>query len=97
LLDAAEEALMATSRTSQYTELSMIQRLQARLNGGKLPKINGHRWKDLQFIDVREHGGTVFVYVITCEKPLLMEDSIELFPSDELVTKIRLLTNGGNQ
>ena len=34
----------------------------------------------------------VFVFVVQDDKPVMLEDSVELFPSDTLITQLRLLS-----
>jgi hypothetical protein len=49
----------------------------------------------LSFVDVRKVGAIYAIYVITGEgndaQPVLMQDEGDLFPSDQLITKLRLL------
>ncbi len=43
------------------------------------------------YVRAEELKHTVVVFLIINEKPLVMEDDIRMYPSDELVAKIRLI------
>lgn len=43
------------------------------------------------FITAHEAGDKVFVFVVHNGQPLVIEDDKDLFPSDKLVTQLRLL------
>jgi hypothetical protein len=44
-----------------------------------------------EHIDATRSGDMVFVFVVQCGVPVTIEDSYALFPSDALVTQLRLL------
>lgn len=46
---------------------------------------------NVEYVDIHRSGDKVFVFVITGGKPVVIEDDWDLFPSDTLVTQMRVL------
>jgi hypothetical protein len=42
-------------------------------------------------ISIHRNDTTVFVFVVTDKKPITIEDDVSMFPSDSLVTRLRML------
>jgi hypothetical protein len=61
-----------------------------RMIGMRLWLPNGYSWS-FDFLETHWHGEKVFVFVATGEQYVVLEDQAALFPSDTLITQLRLI------
>lgn len=79
--DAAAYANAANKAIPSWDEMLRVRMRWPRLNA-----------KGFVSVDVRIAGEKVFVWIITKDfKSVVLEDTADMFPSDQMVTQIRLL------
>lgn len=83
---AADAMAMTAGRYNNPPPPSWDEMLRVRMRWSRLGA------KEFISVDVRLAGGKVFVWIITNDfKSVVIEDSKDMFPSDQCVTQIRLL------
>lgn len=81
---------MATG--DKYTETNLIAMLSTRMGWNiNEPKCSLRRWVPCKV------GEQVAVFIVKEDKAVLLHDELGLYPSDALVTKVRIIENGEAQ
>jgi hypothetical protein len=92
LLRKANERMMGRGKSERTFGLNELGYLLWRLDPTKQSQKPGEIWNNpFEYIDVYECGEKVFIFLVHNEQALTFEDTLSLYPSDELVAKLRLL------
>lgn len=90
------EAIQAGHATRRYvmqsTQLKDIDTDQGRLRmiGMRLRLDNGEKFP-FEYLDTHVSGEKVFVFIVQNGTHAVLEDELQMFPSDTLVTQLRLI------
>jgi len=91
LLRAAHEQMVMAGRSDATFSISRTAMLVWRLSGGAPPNEYQVWQKPFEFIATHDTDTVTIVFVVHNGKPLMIEDPLEMFPSDQLVAQLRLL------
>lgn len=84
---------MLNSHTHQITNTAMKvdpMELFKRLLAGRMRWAEGKR-HPFEFLDIHVTDKVALVFIVNDSKPVTLEDDPALFPSDDLITRLRLL------
>src|SRR5262245_53750492 len=90
LLRSANERLAKSAHNEYKNGISDLEFLLWRLDPSH-PRDGGVWRQPFEWIDVYVCDDKVFIFIVHDDKPLMLEDSRALYPSDELVAKLRFL------
>lgn len=79
--------MLAGAQAQTRREPSLREMLDMRMRWRKQP---------FSFIQLHKENETVFVFIVAGGVAQIMEDDANMFPSDALITKLRLLPEGNS-
>jgi Cys-tRNA synthase (O-phospho-L-seryl-tRNA:Cys-tRNA synthase) len=93
LIDANQAPWVSIGNgSSTRCPMSLLQRLQARLEDGYYEHTcTWFGFKDLRISRAEKQGDKVYLFVLNKDGAIIIEDDANMYPSDVLITKLRLM------